>query len=455
MNCQKTFFLTFIILTTTFYPLMASKKAVDYNGNPISKIGVTLTSQTSSTIIANYTQAINFDGLLDNTFGSQGIVTTNFVGFDSANAVALQPDGKIIAVGNTNTGGAGDFALARYNTNGSLDVTFGTNGKVTTSLSAGRDIAYGVALQSDGKIVVVGGTDITVAGDFVIARYNYNGSLDTTFNSAGTIPGVVILNLTGGIDTAYGVLIQPNGAIVAVGGTNTGAAGDFVLVRYTTTGIPDTTFNGTGQIIKSLSGGVDIAYSVLLQSDGKIISVGISGTSIGMVRYTSTGVLDTSFNGTGIQTTGMGNAFASALQSDGSILATGTDAGQANLQLARYTSTGTLDTSFNLTGVVTNTNAETANCIILQANKILVGGNTAGAVTFLARYNPNGSIDTSFGTAGQITTPATHRTYGIILQPDEKIVAVGNEGANFTVSRYINPFTLASFTESYGSVGLI
>ena len=183
---QKKLSLISLLMTVFFsYP-----RAVDYNGNPINRSGgITITPQTSSTLLASYTQAINTAGLLDNTFGNLGIATKNISGFaDGARAMAIQSDGKIIVVGvtNINAGPTGVFATMRYNVNGTLDTSFGPNGTgiVTYSFSGVGfvDGATGVAIQTDGKIVVVGATNIyNVApgtGYFGIIRYNSNGSPD-------------------------------------------------------------------------------------------------------------------------------------------------------------------------------------------------------------------------------------------------------------------------------------
>lgn len=456
MNYQKILLFAFGILIVSLCPGSIYTAALDYNGNPINKNGITLTPETSPLIISSSTQAINLDGLLDKTFGNAGIVSTNFEAPDIALGLALQPDGKIIAVGGSELGGTGDFALARYNVDGSLDTSFGTAGKVTTAFSGGVDTAFAVALQSDGKIVVAGGTDINGTGDIAIARYNYNGSLDTTFNAAGPTPGVITLSLTAGVDQAHGVAIQNNGAIVLVGGTDAlGATGDIVILRYTSSGVPDLTFNGTGQIIKSITANQDIAYSVVLQSDGNIVVVGAADTTSVVLRYTYTGSLDTTFNTTGIQTAGISIGFASALQPQGKIIITGTDGGIFGI--AQYNPDGSLDSTFGTNGIVTTPDTGTAMAIALQPDgKIIAAGDTAGGGFTLVRYNSNGSLDHSFGSGGMVIFPIGGDTIsGIQLQTDNKIIVTGKGGTGFRLNRYINPPTLASFTASYGPVGLI
>src|SRR6266536_6144139 len=173
--------------------------------------------------------AVAAAGALDPTFGIGGEVTTDFGGSDSAQAVAIQSDGKILAAG---LSGAGDFALARYNADGSLDPSFGSGGKVTTDFG-GFDLALGVALQSDGKIVAAGQGGSSF--DFALARYNADGSLDTSFGSGGKVTTDF-----GVFDAATAVAIQRDGKIVATGSTFSSGFQQFALARYNADGSLDT-----------------------------------------------------------------------------------------------------------------------------------------------------------------------------------------------------------------------
>jgi uncharacterized delta-60 repeat protein len=167
-------------------------------------------------------------GSLDKTFGSSGSVLTAFAGYaDQALSVAIQSDGKIVAAGETNPGsGYDDFALARYTTSGSLDTSFGSGGKVTTDFAGGYDRVYAVAIQSDGKVLAAGRGG---ANDFGLARYNTDGSLDTAFGSGGK----VTTDFFGGDDEALGVAIQSDGRVVAAGyARNATAYDEFALARY-------------------------------------------------------------------------------------------------------------------------------------------------------------------------------------------------------------------------------
>jgi uncharacterized delta-60 repeat protein len=215
----------------------------------------------------------NADGSLDTTFGTGGKVTTGFGAFsiDVAFGVALQPNGKIVVAGYTAASDVvADFAVARYNADGSLDTSFGTGGKVTTDFG-GFDLAPAVALQPDGKIVVAGWTeDIFFAGaDFAVARYNPDGRLDAGFGTGGKVT-----TSFGAFGCATGVALQPNGKIVVAGNTTDAVGGeDFALARYNANGGLDAGF-GTGGKVTTDFGGDDFANGVALQPDGKIVVAG-------------------------------------------------------------------------------------------------------------------------------------------------------------------------------------
>jgi uncharacterized delta-60 repeat protein len=235
----------------------------------------------------------NNDGSLDTAFGGTGMVITDIGGSqygsgDAAESVAIQSDGKILAAGYANPLGQNnsDFALVRYNTNGTLDNSFNGTGKVTTDFGSNGDIAYSMAIQSDGKILLAGQTGTYPSTDFALARYNTNGSQDTATFGGGA--GKVTTNI-GGDDPGRSVAIQSDGKIVTAGYTNVGGSLDFAIARYSTTGVLDTsTFGTNGKVITDFGGGPDTAQSVAIQSDGKIVVAGHGGvthTSFAVARY--------------------------------------------------------------------------------------------------------------------------------------------------------------------------
>jgi uncharacterized delta-60 repeat protein len=261
------------------------------------------------------------NGRPDSTFAGTGLVTTPIgTGSDVANAIALQGDGKIVVAGTTRTANNGDFAVVRYHANGSLDLSFDGDGKAVTAIATGEDQASAVQVQSDGKIVVAGQGTIALP-DFALVRYNTNGTLDTSFGSFGR----VATDFGGSHDAAFGMVIQPNGRIIAAGlAILGGVTVDIALARYLTNGILDTSFDGDGRVTTSVGLASDNAFAVALQSDGKILITG--GSTIGanseviLVRYNPDGSLDTTYgNGgkvvidvaTGGEDTGYGITFDS------------------------------------------------------------------------------------------------------------------------------------------------
>jgi uncharacterized delta-60 repeat protein len=402
-------------------------------------------------------------GDLDPTFGNGGIVITR--GFNGNNpnylshalAMAIQPDGKIVVVGEGNDGPftfvAWDFAVVRYNTDGSLDSSFGSNGRVVTHLSDNYDGAMAVAIQPDGKIVVAGRCDRTDSNSAVV-RYNPNGSLDASFNSTGLV-------ITSGI-VVSSVAIQADGKIVVAGSSGNG---NFAIVRYNADGSLDTSFNGSGRGTTPVGGG---ANSVAIQADGKIIAVGQSrngSSAFVLVRYNADGSLDTSFNGTGNVITSVGNAGGGAsdlaIQTDGKIVVAGyslatSDWRTADFAVVRYNPDGSLDTSFGGTGKILNPDSDSgdyASSVAIQPNgKIVVAGDSSsigsdfsveGSDFALVRLNPNGSLDTSFNGTGTVITSvgnAWDHASSVAMQPDGKIVVAGDSGPDefkdFVVVRY-------------------
>jgi uncharacterized delta-60 repeat protein len=232
----------------------------------------------------------NPDGTIDSTFGSGGRITNDFPGENEALAVAVQPDGKIIAAGRVNN----DMAILRYDSNGALDPTFGVSGQVITDVP-GFGQLRSLIIQPDGKIIGVGSS-----GDgFGIARYNSNGSLDSEFGSGG----IVTVLFKSSISTGSSGALQPDGKIVVAGFQNAGAF-NFALARLESNGNLDTSFGTNGKVTTSLFSITDLALSVAIQGDGKIVAGGetFSHTTLNdfaLVRYNADGGLDSSFGAGG------------------------------------------------------------------------------------------------------------------------------------------------------------
>jgi uncharacterized delta-60 repeat protein len=416
------------------------------------------------------------DGDLDPTFGTGGMLMTDIHrSTDLANAVAIQADGKLVVVGQTyqnNDYSDEDFVVARYNTDGTLDNSFGSRGRVRTDFPGLAAVPSGVVIQPDGKIVVAGGAFplFTFLGDIKVVRYNPNGSLDTSFGDGG----IVTTTFPQG-SYAFDVALQPDGKIIVAGTVfvafdpGESSDTDFALARYNTNGTPDVTFGNGGQVSTDFVGFEDDAFSVLIQPDGKIVAVGSANDpatfyDFAAARYLSNGTIDTTFGVAGKVRTDFGDqnfdrARSAALQSDGRIVAAGfaisQGGGTQNFAVARYTSNGILDTTFSRDGkaqIDFGNCCQSATKVLLQSDgKIITVGGSNGESSdddfLLARLNPRGSLDNTFGVGGQVRTSfgdLNGGANGAALQSDGKIVAVGfqatftNQWANFALARYLN-----------------
>lgn len=400
-------------------------------------------------------------GDLDTTFNITGRVTTDIGGtlygggYDAAGAVAVQRDGKIVVAGYSNDNGGLIITLTRYLPNGTFDTNFNGTGIVKTDFSP-YNFGYGIALQSDGKILVAG----TVFNEFGLTRYNTDGSADTSFNGTGMVITTDFVNGTSGGNSAYSVAMQSDGKIVAAGQysdryNNHG----FAVARYQTNGTLDTSFNGTGKANSGLALLEELGRSVAIQSDGKIVVAGygwdgIPGHSYDVIvrRYTTAGVRDSTFNGGLVATNLLGDdrGLSVALQSDGKILVGGETQGAGNKMFAllRYKTDGTLDTAFNGTGAVITPagtgNASGQSVAVQRDGRILLAGYSivGGSNDFsLVRYTTNGSLDTSFGSGGKVATNfgGDDVASGMAIQDDGKILLAGTSyvsNGDFAIARY-------------------
>jgi uncharacterized delta-60 repeat protein len=239
-------------------------------------------------------------GSLDLSFGSNGkVVTAIGSGYDYGYSAAIQSDGKIVVAGYRYNGSNDDFALVRYNADGSLDNTFDSDGKVTTAIGSGSEEGFSVAIQIDGKIVVAGYSYNGLNHDFALVRYNADGSPDNTFDSDGKVTTAI----GSGNDIAYSVAIQSDGKIVVAGESPNGSDDDFALVRYNTDGSLDNTFDSDGKVTTAIGSSTDDGQSVAIQSDGKILVAGYSyngsNGDFALVRYNADGSLDNTFDSDG------------------------------------------------------------------------------------------------------------------------------------------------------------
>src|SRR5688572_20480916 len=285
------------------------------------------------------------DGSLDSSFGGTGKVTTDFApGYEFGSSVVLQPDGKIIVAGNKYSPPQYDNALIRYMPDGSLDTTFGMGGKVEHTIGQGDGGINSIQLQPDGKIVACGiATNNAFSREFAIARYNSDGSVDATFGMAG----IVLFDFATSSDFAFALAIQLDGKIVVGGSTGQDPAYDFGLLRLDSLGNVDSTFGTNGTVVTDFGRPDEWANALVIQPDGKIILCGYSGSpyQVAMASYEVNGTLDVTFNGTGKVLTSASShdeGYAIALQIDGKIVVSGMARNGSNQEFSilRYTTAG-------------------------------------------------------------------------------------------------------------------
>ena len=291
----------------------------------------------------------NTDGSLDTTFGKGGMVVTSIRnGNDFATAIVIQPDGKIIVAGSSNSGSDDDFALIRYRNDGRVDPAFGEKGIVVTSLGNGNDRAQAAAIGAGGKIVVAGYSN----SDIAVVRYNRNGTLDPTFGTGGK----VVHSIRSGEDQASAICLQPDGKIVIAGSSDNGVSYDFTMVRYNASGERDPGFGKGGIVTSSIRDGDDKAFAICIQPDNKLVAAGSSNdgsfNDFALIRYNSNGTPDASFGKNGIVITsisaGDDHASAASVQPDGKIIAAGnSNNGVTNdFAIVRYNGNGSFDKQF-------------------------------------------------------------------------------------------------------------
>ena len=437
-------------------------------------------------------------GTLDTTFNNGGIqpgtnstFINNILNNSEGYGIAIQADGKTVVVGLVAENGIDKFAIARFTTTGVLDTTFNSAGTLPGTVSTAIDSptnfseAYGVAIQTDGKIVVSGFVIEEGLARFAVARFNSDGSLDATFNSAGTLPGTVSTPIDSPTNNSYGyyVAFQSDGKIVVAGDVTEKGINKIALARFNSDGTLDTTFNNGGTLPGTVSTTIDdvtnptFSYSLAVQSDDKIVVVGqvIEGgiTKFGIVRFNSNGTLDTTtFNSGGtlpgtfstfvdaVGNSSFDSSYKIAIQADGKIVSTGLviEGGIALLAVVRYNTDGSLDATFNPSGTLPGTlsipigmEASGSGVAVQTDGKILISGisTTAGISEFtVVRLTSDGTLDSSFNSDG--TQPGVATTTvdndpvagefafaNIALQVDGKIVIGGYQSSLSGPSRFI------------------
>jgi uncharacterized delta-60 repeat protein len=377
---------------------------------------------------------------LDLTFGTDGVVATDIENGsrDEGMAVAVQQDGKIVVSGNFNQ----KFLLLRYKPNGSLDTTFDSDGMVTWPDTAAHGKA--IVVKSDGKILVGGLLYGEETSDYGLFQFNSDGSLDASFGSSG----IVTSDPLGSVDDGEAIAVQSDGKILLVGHSDIEISGiqygkDFFMLRYNPDGTLDTTF-GTGGFVREDFDYFDNGVSVGIQSDGKIVAAIHTSSynyflnSTVLLRYDADGSLDPSF-GEGGTVTGAGlSCYDMAIQGDDKILVTGYLSGDEALW--RYDEDGSLDSSFSGDGMAATDvgRAFTKSVVVQEDGKIVLAGYMGGDFLML-RYNADGSLDTTYGSEGVVITDIKGNSdsgYAATIQSDDKTLLTGTtfSGTSYDVA---------------------
>lgn len=399
-------------------------------------------------------------GDLDPTFGAGGKVTTDFGGSEIGWAVAAQRDRRIVVAGGRYESASDDFVLARYTASGALDRSFDGDGRVATDFDGGSDWASDVQVQRDGKLVAAGrsflGEEEADGADVALARYNTDGGLDPTFGDGGR---VLTTFEPSGIAGASAVLIQGDGKIVAGGSTGGGPESDFALVRYLPDGELDPSFGDGGRVVSPISSVTDWLLALAVQPDGKLVAAGysyqaLSRGHIALARYHPDGSLDSSFDGDGIVVAtslppGMVGEHLDVLR-NGRLLVAGIGG------VARFNADGSLDRSFGQGGRAGSGSVAAWTAALQPDGKILVIGTVArgGAAVGdfgVTRLTAAGRVDTTYGRRGSVATGfspgSDDQANDGVLLPDGKLVVSGMSNPrpqagtwgpwDFAVARYV------------------
>ena len=398
-------------------------------------------------------------GDLDLTFGTQGKVTTGFGGVNTAAySAVIQPNGYIILGGIDGDSSDFNWVLARYTPLGALDTTFGTGGKLTYSFGANKLCSiFSVKLQSDGKIVAGGFTGSYTEDNyaFAIVRFNVDGTVDATFGTNGEIVAVLNQEPSGReMDYGHSLVIYPDGTIVLGGTTQNGPSAE---KRWGLLSVDKDGVVNYKRLFRFSTTSSDTLHSLSLRSDGKIVAGGYSAEgfneSLSLARFNVSGELDTSFGTGGKVTTSIAGSTQArgnsvAIKSNGKILLGGyarfgTSPNEYdNFVLAQYNTDGSLDTDFGDDGLVIGFIAENSNdqahSVAVQDNgKIILAGWVAlsgpSADFSMYRFNIDGSIDTTFGTNGRVTTDfgaTVDKAYSAVIQSDGDIILAGTKWPN-------------------------
>jgi uncharacterized delta-60 repeat protein len=411
------------------------------------------------TIVLAYSTNAQQAGSLDNSFDADGKVTISAgQGNSFAKAVALQADGKIVVTGIASNGANNDFTTLRFLANGKPDSTFNGTGMQMTDFNQLENISNSIAIRpSDGRIITGGYSDNSTGFDFAVAMYNTDG---TPANGFGTFGKVITPFSSNSFGNA--AAFQQDGKILLAGYTLLPSGNSFAVARYNDDGSADTTFSQDGKVTTIAGTGNSVAYCMSVQTDGKIVLAGntFNDTLLRwdpcVIRYNIDGSPDAGFGNNGIVILPGNNAddfiSAIAMQADGKIVLagySGTSSANNNFMLVRLQADGSADTSFGAGGILTSffglQNNQATSVLVQPDGKIIAGGfsNTGNNDQFaLIRFDAAGNPDPSFGTAGKTTTVlgGNDGIVGMVMQLDGKIIAAGTSftgnGFNMALARY-------------------
>ncbi|MDX2128336.1 MAG: T9SS type A sorting domain-containing protein [Chloroherpetonaceae bacterium] len=409
---------------------MAQRRAIDHIGNSNKSF---------------------YESFLDLSFGNNGVGYHQFGNNDRFYAVAVQADGKIVAVGETITGSfSSNLIVGRFLSNGEFDNSFGTGGKVFFNFGE-QDIARDILIDIDGKILIAG----KMNDKFGVLRLKPDGTLDSSFGSNGA----VILNQSDLTHEARSMAIQPDGKIVVAGGTPTFLNEIFCVVRLTSKGDLDETFSSDGRAVYGFGGFDDVARKVLVhQVEGQLKITVIGSSTINgnadyaVVRFKEDGTLDESLAGTGALRFPFenGNEFgrSAVILENGDLIIVGDvlSTTASRIGMMRLKPNGELNENFGNSGrkfLENNTNWSNfyPQKLRRNGNKLMIGGHVSGSFGldwFLYQINEDGNLDESFGNSGVITTNfgASEYANDFLVQTDKKIIQVGHNSTRTMIARY-------------------